>query len=88
MSNRLLNHATQQDQTLHEGVKTPGKINRKFFESDLQNNSEKFTVISKRHLANVISTECRLWPASIVTPQRAFYHLDFNQMNCILAKLL
>ena len=43
--NRLLNHATQPDQTLHKGVNNTveGRVNnRSFFEGGLQNNSEKF----------------------------------------------
>ena len=43
--NGLLNHATQRDQTSHKGVNKFGKVtvnDRKFFERDLQNNSEKF----------------------------------------------
>jgi len=43
--NRLLNHATQWDQTLHEDVNKSGKVtlsNRIFFERDWPSNSEKF----------------------------------------------
>jgi len=42
---KLLNHATQRDQTLHEGVdkSTEGHCQQlKLFERDLQRSSEKF----------------------------------------------
>ena len=40
----LLNHVMQQEQTLHKSINKSGKVtgnNWKFFECDLQNNSEK-----------------------------------------------
>jgi len=45
--NRFLNHASQQDQTLHEGV-NPGKVtvkNNKIIERDFQNSNKSFKLI-------------------------------------------